>query len=300
MFRFDRLITLGMVAPSIRLLRTIGQRETIPKIPILMYHSITDDPEPGVSPYFRLNTPPAVFRAHLQVLRDEGYTTLTLGDAIEWMEARSNGSKNSENPVTAPARIAVITFDDGFLDNLSNALPVLEEFGFTADIYLPTAYIGDQRRTFKGRECLTWSEVREMRARGIRFGSHTTNHPVLKELPWQRIEIELRDSRRHLEDELQEEITSFSHPYAFPQEDRVYTNRLSELLGQTGYRDCVTTLIGRNASDGNRYRLKRLPVNSSDDAALFGAKIQGAYDWVALAQGAVKRLKGWSRGNSRS
>jgi peptidoglycan/xylan/chitin deacetylase (PgdA/CDA1 family) len=113
-------------------------------------------------------------------------------------------------------RLVAITFDDGFRDFHTAAWPVLQRFGFTATMYLPTAFVGHRRATFHGKECLTWPEVRELRAHGIRFGSHTVTHSKLHEMASPQIECELTLSKQSLEHELGEEIASFAYPYAFP------------------------------------------------------------------------------------
>jgi peptidoglycan/xylan/chitin deacetylase (PgdA/CDA1 family) len=295
-FRFDRLITLGVIDPGLRILRTCGHREAAPVIPILMYHSITDDPEPGVSPYFRLNTPPAMFRAHLQVLREEGYTVMTLLDAIHGMEARRPEGSNSVDRAPAPSKVAVITFDDGFEDFRTAASPMLQEFGFRATMFLPTAFIGTERRSFKGRACLTWDEIRNLCALGFEFGSHTVNHPKLWELDEPALHRELADSREAIEQELGQAPATFAHPYAFPFTNKAYVQRFRVAASQVGYRFGVTTSLGRARLSDDRLTLKRLPVNGADGCSLLRAKLRGAYDWLAGPQRMIKMLKAITQG----
>jgi peptidoglycan/xylan/chitin deacetylase (PgdA/CDA1 family) len=156
---------------------------------------------------------------------------------------------------------------------------------------LPTAFIASTRKSFRGKECLTWSEVRELRRQGARFGSHTVNHPKLHELSWESIDRELAASKQTIEAELGEAIDGFAYPYAFPQEDRSFTKTLADRLQRLGYQNCVTTAVGRNQANGDPYRLKRLPANSCDDRPLFAAKLDGAYDWLGSAQRTVRQLK---------
>ena len=104
----------------------------------------------------------------------------------------------------------------------------MQRHKFTATMYLPTAFISDQRKSWSGRECLIWSEVRNLRGEGVRFGSHSVNHRTLYEISWTEIEKELKESKVRLEQELGETIPSFAYPFAFPQEDRGFTRPSSQ------------------------------------------------------------------------
>jgi peptidoglycan/xylan/chitin deacetylase (PgdA/CDA1 family) len=261
-----------------------------PTVPILMYHSVSDDPETGVSGYYRLATPPKTFRAQMQWLCDHGYRTI---DLFEARDRLSNAGTNAD-------RVVVITFDDGFRDFISTAWPVLESFSFVATMFLPTAFVGEQTRIFNGRECLTWSEVRALHRAGASFGAHTVHHPVLYTLPWVRIREELRGSKQMIEDRLGISIDAFAYPYAFPQEDPQYVRGLLDELRNVGYRAAVTTAVGVARCGDDPLRLRRLPVNGADDDALFGAKMEGGYDWVAWPQLLARKARRLAHGNRRA
>jgi peptidoglycan/xylan/chitin deacetylase (PgdA/CDA1 family) len=275
--RLDRSISLRVVAP----LQRCRLWRARPGIPILMYHSVSEDPETGTPPYFRLAIPPALFRRHLGVLKEEGYEVTSLSAAANRLR----------QPDTGTARLAVITFDDGFQDFLLGAWPALRDFGFGATVFLPTAFIGDERRMFKNRACLTWREVEELHQSGIQFGSHTVHHPRLADLSEADLDRELGDSRRVLEERLCATVDDFAHPYAFPLADRDYAKRYDRAMRQAGYRQAVTTLIGRADAASDSLRLPRLPVNGADDPEFLRAKLRGAYDWLQVIQSAAKRLK---------
>jgi peptidoglycan/xylan/chitin deacetylase (PgdA/CDA1 family) len=256
-----------------------------------MYHRVCEDPEPAVSAYYKVNTSPGVFRRQMGQLADEGYKTMDLAD-MAGLLARGE-------PLAAKA--VVITFDDGFRDFCTGAFPVLQEHHFTATVFLPTAFIQDDRRTFKGAECLTWEEVRGLRRAGMQFGSHTVNHPRLAELDWPEIERELRESKEEMEERLGEAVTAFAYPFAYPQNDREFAGAFAGLLKQTGYRCCATTEIGTVKAGDDPFRVKRLPANGLDDARFFRAKLEGGYDWLWWPQAAVKKLKrGAAPGGKRS
>ena len=181
-----------------------------------------------------------------------------------------------------------ITFDDGYRDFYRNAFPVLSQFGFSATVFLPTAYIGENTQQFKGRDCLTWSEVRELQKYGISFGSHTVTHPQLSRLGRDAIQKEMVNSKSTIEERTGTAVDSFAYPYAFPQTDTEFKKTLGRSLRCAGYHNGVCTIVGRGGSASNPFFMERLPINSFDDSALFAAKLTGAYDWVSRCQFCVQ------------
>jgi peptidoglycan/xylan/chitin deacetylase (PgdA/CDA1 family) len=314
--RLDRTITLKVVDP---LRRTIarplhwGNGVTANCAAILMYHSISKAEESGVHPYYWTNTSPARFREQMQFLADNGYSAMKLSTAVQLLEdnkqgTRSTGSQLRENRdgERTRGRQVVLTFDDGFEDFYTEAFPVLQEFGFTATVFLATGFISDKRRTFspggqgietnsnKSRpKCLTWSEVKELHGLGVEFGSHTVNHPKLVELTWPEINLELRNSKEQIEQQIGERVSAFCYPYAFPQSQRTFARKLKNILAAEGFDCCATTEIGRPKRGLDPYELKRLPGNGADDVDLFRAKLIGSYDWMGWPQSVAKHVKRW-------
>ena len=267
-------------------------------LPILMYHSISDDPEPGVHPYYRLCTNPRRFAEQMRWLAESGYRGVTLTEGLAWLLGPPDEFQNQKTE-TRKSRPIVLTFDDGFQDFYTTAWPILKAFGFTATIYLPTAFIGEVSRTFvptgpgrvAQRRCLSWPEVRELHSWGIEFGSHTVTHPILCDLSLEMMKRELRESKAEIQNRLGTQIYSFAHPYAFPQEDTFYVSRYSTLLRELGYTNSVTTRIARARAADNPLTLGRLFVNTCDDRALFLAKLTGFYDWLGAPQRIFRRIK---------
>jgi peptidoglycan/xylan/chitin deacetylase (PgdA/CDA1 family) len=266
----DRVASVYFMQPLL-MSRLVRRR---PGIPILMYHSVSHDTDTAAHPYFRLVTTPAKFRDQMAWLHERGFQVIGLTRALDILA----------QGVEAESRWVVLTFDDGLQDFLLNAWPILAHYRFTASMFLPTGHIGNSRRSFKGRPCLTWNEVRELHQYGISFGAHTVSHPVLHRLPWREVAREITVSRSQIEQELQEDVTTFAYPSAFPQEDRRFTSRLRAELQDNGFHGAVTTVIGRAQPGHDLFSLRRLPVNDCDDLNFFSCKLAGAYDWLRTAQ----------------
>lgn len=275
--RADRLVTLYLSSPFCRLLAPHSQLS----VPILMYHSISESTVDRRHPYFSTTTSPRVFADQVNYLSENGYRGVTLNEAVQYLEG---GKQDGQRRV-------VITFDDGFRDFYVSAFPVLQRHRFTATVFLPTQYVADRRRSFKSWDCMTWSEVQEMCDAGISFGSHTVSHGQLRALSDSEIVRELRESRETIENMLGRAVDSFSYPFAFPEADHAFKERLKTMLAEQGYRTGVTTIIGSAYGRNDRLFLPRLPVNSWDDLPLFCAKLAGAYDWMHFLQWMNKMVK---------
>jgi peptidoglycan/xylan/chitin deacetylase (PgdA/CDA1 family) len=160
----------------------------------------------------------------------------------------------------------------------------LRQHQFDATVFLPTSFIGDTATRFKGISCLTWSQVRDLHAEGVLFGSHTVTHPQLASVGPKELEHELQHSKATIEDRLGCSVDSFAYPYAFPETDRSFKKRIKGVLDNSRYRCGVSTVIGTAAKQHERFFLPRLPMNSWDDSRLFRAKIESGYDWLHFPQ----------------
>ena len=273
-FRLDRAISVGLMRPVSHLLKGRTSR-----VPILMYHGIGPE-NGGRHPYFETNTTPERFAEQMRFLRDNGYTTVDLGQALETIMTGQNGRKR-----------VVITFDDGFRDFYTHAFPILAEHGFKATMFIASGFTKSQTCCVDGKDRLNWGEVRELHSCGIRIGSHTVNHPELYRLRPAEVEYEIRQSKETIEDGLGEQISSFSYPYAFPEQDAAFLERLKDQLQTHGYENGVSTIIGTANRGHNWFFLPRLPVNSHDDLRLLQAKLEGGYDWLHRPQYLFKAIR---------
>jgi peptidoglycan/xylan/chitin deacetylase (PgdA/CDA1 family) len=265
----DRLVTLYFCHPLLMLLRSGGRG----RVPILMYHSISDNLFGKSHGYYRINTSANVFAQQMKWLRDAGYRSL---NCAEMLEALAGGEDTSKS--------VVITFDDGYRDFYIEAFPTLLRYGMTATVFLPTNRIHNEPIRVDGIEYLSWREVRELHAQGVCFGSHTVNHPDLRSLGPEEISYELTYSKETIEDQIGAHVESFSYPFAFPEENRSFTTYLVDALTNAGFENGVSTIVGRAGRHSNKFFLPRLPVNSCDDAPLLRAKLEGGYDWLHWPQ----------------
>jgi peptidoglycan/xylan/chitin deacetylase (PgdA/CDA1 family) len=267
--RIDRLASVYLSHPLARVMRSVSG----PRVPILMYHSVSDSLFGKSHPYYQINCSPPVFARQMRWLRQNGYRTMNLTQMWTAMETGQDVSKT-----------VVITFDDGYRDFYTEAFDAMRQCGFSATIFLATDRIQNTPVRIDGVDYLTWSEVAELHKAGIQFGSHTVSHPDLRSLSPEQIEYELGCSKETIEQKLGVPVESFSYPFAFPEEDKTFTQFLVGILENLGFENGVSTIIGRAGKHDNRYYLPRLPVNSWDDAALLRAKLEGGYDWLHWPQ----------------
>ncbi len=268
--RFDRSISIAISA--------LRREPDAGAIAILMYHSISSRPESAGHPYFRTATSPARFSEQMEWLAEAGAEIVELE---KWNSPAATGKSPR----------VIITFDDGFSDFLSDALPALNRHGYPSTVFLPTAFIGTGKELLPGTKHLAWGQIEKLSAAGVTFGSHTARHLPLATLSRREIYVEVETSAESIEKHLGKRVISFSCPYAYPQAHPETLSALRDGLRNQGYTVAVTTKIGTVSPEDDPLSLRRLPINSDDDKSLFLAKIRGGYDWLGRAQQFVRHAK---------
>lgn len=176
-----------------------------PDVLVLCYHACSPSWESALS------VSPDNLRWQIGHLLERGWEATTFAEAA--LEPRSR-------------RTLAVTFDDGFASVERHALPVLEQLGVPATLFVPTAFPGsgeplrwpgieqwlDGPRAGE-LESLTWDGVRELAARGWEIGSHSHSHARLTLLPDDRLARELTESRRLLTAELERPCRTIAYPY---------------------------------------------------------------------------------------
>lgn len=217
---------------------------------ILMYHMVS---EPKTAAEVKYACPPKQFEKHIQMLLNDGFTPIS----IETVE--SYYSHNT--PI--PDKSFLITLDDGFEDNYSNAFPILQSYNIPAVIYLATGLLGKTNQwmsapTFSERKMLSWQQIKEMTHHGIHFGSHTVSHPKLTELDDDSVNKELVQSKQFIEDQLGLECTHFAYPYG------LLTEKTRDLVQQAGFKTACSTRSGFNNAERDPLMLHRIEVYGND------------------------------------
>ncbi len=227
---------LGVLAFALLVFFSWLTRTPAPQgVVILEYHHVSDDVgEDG----WAYTVPPADFAQQLDYLQAEGYTTITMQD---FMRARKGKQELPEKPV-------VLTFDDGYEDNYTTLLPMLEERHMTAVVYMVTNSIG--RKGY-----LSWNQLRDMQKRGIEIGSHTANHQPLTRLDREKQAEEMKLSKLLMEWNGLKTIYSFSYP------NGAYDEGMPELLQENEYLNAVTGDGGINTFKTNPYLLQRTNIS---------------------------------------
>jgi peptidoglycan/xylan/chitin deacetylase (PgdA/CDA1 family) len=197
------------------------------------------------------------FSRQLKYMRQFG-EFISLDDAVQMLA--------SNNPISG--RYFCITFDDGFKNCLTNAVPILTEFGICAAFFLPTKYIGldaDQNQEVllgffnHGEtliEFLSWDDCRKMSDLGMILGSHTVNHCRLSQLDEGQVSTELADSKNMIEAQLNQSCEHFCSPFGIPGLDFI-RDRDPAFVKKAGYRSMLTTERGSMGQGDTPFAIRR-------------------------------------------
>lgn len=225
-------------------------------LPILLYHSVSSDPHPMIAQFA---VSEATFEEHLDLIVSRGLETVTITQLVALFEV---------GDADRLARTVAITFDDGFEDVASAALPALQARGLTATLYVTTGLLRDAPWPAADQglaaRMLDVDGLRELHAAGVELGAHSHTHPHLDTLRAATLRDEVTRPRALLEDVLQTPVTSFAYPhgYAGP--------RVVEAVRHAGYATACGVEQAFSSPGDDRWRLSRLMLSretTSDDVA---------------------------------
>jgi peptidoglycan/xylan/chitin deacetylase (PgdA/CDA1 family) len=225
-----------------------------------MYHSVSDRPTDETRP---LAVRPSDFAGHLGYLKDHGFTPLTVADLV----ASLNGTGRS-----LPDRPVVITFDDGYADFHTEALPVLDRFGFPSTVFLTSGWVDDAGAAAAGRplgRMLSWTQAREAAAHGVEIAGHSHSHPQLDQISDRHLREELRRNKALLEDEIGRPVTTMAYPYGYS------SARVRREVRKAGYWAACAVSNAIAADRHDLLAIPRLTVGRGTTMAKFRLAVEG-------------------------
>ena len=226
------------------------------RVPILMYHYISDPPKGANDIRRDLSLPGPDFELQLRHLVNEGYHSISMEDLIMHMQ---QGTPLPEKPI-------ILTFDDGYKDAFTVAVPLLKKYGFTGTFFIFTQPIEKENRDY-----LSWQEVELMSAAGMEIGSHSASHPDLREQPDDVLMSEIFDSKKEIESHIHKPVRSFCYPA------NTYNSGVIQKVQEANYWAAVTTQQGVEHTSDNRLLLRRIRVRGEAGLERFDAALK--WDW---------------------
>lgn len=206
-------------------------------VPILMYHYIRDYQNPDDYLGIALSVAPQTFERQLQTLKKAGYFSITL-------EAFAEG-KASPPPNSSATKPIILTFDDGYEDHFTEALPILRQHGFIGTFFIVSGFIG---RPFY----LTSNQLRQLSISGMELGGHSVNHKNLANLGYEGQIEEIADGQRNR-----------SPVFAYPAGQ--YSPTTLDVLDGLRVKAAVTTNFGLATDLSDLLELPRIRVKETTD-----------------------------------
>jgi peptidoglycan/xylan/chitin deacetylase (PgdA/CDA1 family) len=231
-------------------------RRPIGPVPILLFHSVSNDPDPWIR---RFAVAPGAFSWHLDLIAAHGATTLTVSGFVDALSRSGTG---------LPGRPVLITFDDGFADFGATALPALRERDMVATLYPITDFVG--RRSPGGAPMLGWDDLCELGVSDdVEMGGHTVTHPQLDAIPAARARVEIAQCKATLEDRLGTPVRSFAYPHGYS------SAAVRTMVREEGFDSACAVKNAFSSADDDRFALARLTVRADTPIAVIDAWLAG-------------------------
>ena len=233
-------------------------------IPILVYHQIAEAPPKG-SPFRSLYVAPGDFARQMAFLKLLGYRGLSMGDLLPYL----NGEKKG--------RVVGITFDDGYQNNIANALPVLKKQRFSSTCYAVSGLLGqtnswDKHLGIAQAPLMTEDDVRQWVVGGQEIGSHTHQHLDLLGTDDEACRADIALGKTSLEAIVGRPVDHFCFPYGR------YEPKHAVIAREAGFKSATTTQRSRCHAQTDLVQLPRVPVLRSTSLPVFWMKIATAYE----------------------
>ncbi|OYY75091.1 MAG: polysaccharide deacetylase [Gammaproteobacteria bacterium 28-57-27] len=233
-------------------------------IPILMYHQIDTPPARG-TPMRGMVVSLKRFAAQMWLLKLLGYRGVSMGELQPYLRGEKVG------------KVVGLTFDDGYLNTLDNAAPVLKKLGFSATCYAVSQRLGghndwDAAMGVPQKPLMNAVQLRAWVAAGMEVGAHTRNHLDLTTLDDDTAREEVTRCKHELEEASGADVRHFCYPYGRFNPSHMHFVR------EAGYQTATTTQRGRAAIHGDFFALPRVLVAQATLLPQFALKILTRYE----------------------
>ncbi|MEO6060663.1 MAG: polysaccharide deacetylase family protein [Thermoflexales bacterium] len=236
--RTPETVALQPAAPPVAVVTgAAGVREA--RVPILMYHYLSVPPPDADRIRIDLSVSPAMFEQQLAYLKENGYTTISLGDLFDAL-AGGRG---------LPAKPVILTFDDGYRDAYENALPLLKKYGMRATFFIVTDFIHAGHPAY-----LTWPMVQALNDSGMSIENHTRSHADLRRRDDDFLVWQILGAIESIKAYTGKRPQFFCYPGGFFDDNTVRVARSANMLA------AVTTQYGKTHSLGDAMVWSRVRV----------------------------------------
>jgi peptidoglycan/xylan/chitin deacetylase (PgdA/CDA1 family) len=246
----------------------------------LCYHSVVDRGPPFLS------IAPDAFERHLAWLRRRNHRS----GSLEALRRIAEGLRPSSSYV-------FISFDDGYRDNFTHAVPLLREYGFTATFFILPPYadlgapldwpeLGETPKQYPAvMRSMTWQMAESLVEAGCEVGSHTLRHRHLPEIDDETLRQELFDSRRRIADRLGR-CETVSYPFG------EWDGRVARAAAAAGYSFAFSLPYEAQAT-ASCMAIPRVTIDHRDRNSRYALKLTpiGRLLFFSPARAAVRRLR---------
>ncbi|MEV3990242.1 polysaccharide deacetylase family protein [Streptomyces sp. NPDC049837] len=220
-----------------------------PRIPVLLYHAVMDDPPPWIAEF---TVTPQDFGAQLDAVVASGRTAVPLSALARHLAGKGD----------LPSRPVVLTFDDGFADLPGPTAEALASRDLPATAYLTTGAITPGRASLlPPAPMMDLAEAPLLEQYGMEVGAHTVTHPQLDTLTPREVRRELRDSKAVLEDVLGHEVAHLAYPHGYN------SRAVRRAARDAGYASAVAVRHALSSEADEPYRIARLIVRRTHTVA---------------------------------
>lgn len=246
---------------------------------IITYHSIDDSGSV-------ISTAPEAFRRQMRFLRDSGFRSVTMSELADIL--------GGDDPV--PERTLAITFDDGYRNFMTEAMPVLEECGFTSTVFCVTGHCGGYNdwegnpQDFPRSELLGWDEIRQAGGKGVEFGVHTRRHLKLAGVSKETLTDEILGSKSELEERTGRSVESFAYPFG------IFDGSTKALVEQS-FRSACSTVLGRVGKGSDLFALRRVDAYYLGNPKVLRSIATRSFDNYMSFRQAMRTVKSYVAGN---